>query len=67
MVLLWLACNVPGVMRSVLGLAGPVSLYCDWARQRVCSAIFFYLSVVIHNYLRSVFEIYTACYWDVRQ
>ena len=28
----WLPCQVPGVMGSVLGLAGLVSVYCDWVR-----------------------------------
>ena len=26
----WLPCQAPGVLGSVLGLAGPVSVYCDW-------------------------------------
>ena len=25
----WLPCQAPGVIRSVLGLVGPVSVYCD--------------------------------------
>ena len=28
----WLPCQAPGIIRSVLGLASPVSVYCDWAR-----------------------------------
>ena len=28
----WLPCQVPGVIGSVLGLVGPVSVYCDWER-----------------------------------
>ena len=27
-----LPCQAPGVMGSVLGLVGPMSVYCDWAR-----------------------------------
>ena len=27
-----LPCQAPGVIGSALGLAGPVSVYCDWAR-----------------------------------
>ena len=26
----WLPCQAPGVIGSVLGLVGPVSVYCDW-------------------------------------
>ena len=28
----WLPCQAPGVIGSVLGLVGPVSVYCDWVR-----------------------------------
>ena len=28
----WLPCREPGVRGSVLGLVGPVSVYCDWVR-----------------------------------
>ena len=28
----WLPCQAPGVIGSVLGLVGPVSVYCDWMR-----------------------------------
>ena len=40
----WLPCQAPGVIGSVLGLVGPVSVNCDWVRRRVGSANF-YLSV----------------------
>ena len=30
--LLYLTCQTPGAIRSVLGLVSPVSVYCDWAR-----------------------------------
>ena len=29
---------MPGVIGSVLGLVGPVSVYCDWVRWKVGSA-----------------------------
>ena len=31
-------CQAPGVITSVLGLVGPVSVYCDWVRWKVGSA-----------------------------
>ena len=31
-------CRAPGVIGSVLGLVGPVSVYCDWVRWKVWSA-----------------------------
>ena len=34
----WLSCQVAGVIGSVLGLVGPVSVYCDWVRWKVWSA-----------------------------
>ena len=34
----WLPCQAPGVIGSVLGLVGPVSVYCDWVRWKVWSA-----------------------------
>ena len=33
-----LLCQDPGVTGSVLGLVGPVSVYCDWVRWKVWSA-----------------------------
>ena len=38
MALQWLPCQAPGVIGSVLGLVGPASVYCDWARRKVWSA-----------------------------
>ena len=38
LVLQWLPCQAPGVIGSVLGLVGPVSVYCDWVRWKVWSA-----------------------------
>ena len=32
---LWLPCQAPGVIGSVLGVVGLVSVYCDWARRKV--------------------------------
>ena len=37
----WLPCQVLGVIGSVLGLVGPVSVYCDWVRWRVWCATSF--------------------------
>ena len=34
----WLPCQAPGVKGLVLGLVGPVSVYCDWVRWKVGSA-----------------------------
>ena len=34
----WLPCQATGVIGSVLGLVGPVSVYCDWVRWKVGSA-----------------------------
>ena len=33
-----LSCQAPGVIGSVLGLVGPVSVYCDWVKWKVGSA-----------------------------
>ena len=30
---------MPDVIESVLGLVGPVSVYCDWVRWKVWSAV----------------------------
>ena len=34
----WLPCQAPGVIGSVLGLVGPVLVYCEWVRWKVGSA-----------------------------
>ena len=34
-ILQWLPCQAPGVIESALGLAGPVSVICDWVRWKV--------------------------------
>ena len=31
----WLQCQEPGIIGSVLGLVGPVSVHCDWVRYKV--------------------------------
>ena len=36
----WMPCQAPGVIGSALGLAGTVSVYCDWVRWKVGSATF---------------------------
>ena len=34
----WLPCQAPGVIGSVLGVVGAMSVYCDWVRWKVGSA-----------------------------
>ena len=34
----WLPCQAPGGIGSMLGLVGPVSVYCDWVRWKFGSA-----------------------------
>ena len=34
----WLPWEAPGIIGSVLGLVSPVSVFCDWVRQKVWSA-----------------------------
>ena len=34
----WLPCQAPGIKGLVIGLVGPVSVYCDWVRWKVGSA-----------------------------
>ena len=31
----WLPCKAPGDVGSALGLVGPVSVYCDWLREKI--------------------------------
>ena len=45
-VLQWWPCQAPGITGSLLGLVGPVSVYCDWVRWKVWSAL---LSVAAHK------------------
>ena len=66
-VLQWLPCQTPGVIVSVLGLVGPVSVYCDWVRWRVGSAT----SIAVWQLVKLSEQIRTrdtlACCWDVKQ
>ena len=67
MALQWLPCQTPGVIGSVLGLVGPVSVYCDWVRWKVGSATF--ISVWQHVKLSEQIRPWDAlaCCWDVKQ
>ena len=29
----WVSCQAPSVIGSMLGMAGPLSVYCDWVRE----------------------------------
>ena len=63
----WLPCQAPGVIGSVLGLVGPVSVYCDWVRWKVWSATS--ISVWQHVQLSEQTRPWDtlACCWDVKQ
>ena len=63
----WLPCQVPGVLGSTLGLVGPVSVNCDWARWKVWSATS--ISVWQHVNLSELVRPWDtlACCWDVKQ
>ena len=67
MTLQWLPCQAPGVIVSVLGLVGPVSVYCDWVRWRVGSAtsISVWQDVQLFEQIRPRDTL--ACCWDVKQ
>ena len=62
-----LPCQAPGVIGSVLGLVGPVSVYCDWVRWKVGSATS--ISVWQHVNLSEQIRPWDtlACCWDVKQ
>ena len=60
----WLPCQAPGVIGSVLGLVGPVSIYCDWVRWKVWSTNL-YLSVAARKIVFA--DPSLACWWDVKQ
>ena len=53
----WLPCQAPGVIGSALGLVGPVSVYCDWVRQKVGSAT----SISVWQHVKLSVQI---CHWD---
>ena len=63
----WLPCQVPGVIGSVLGLVGLVSVYCDWVRWKVWSptSISVWQHVQLSEQIRPWDTL--ACYWDVKQ
>ena len=46
----WLPCQAHGVIGSVLGLVGPVSVYCDWVRWKVGSAA----SISVWQYVKFI-------------
>ena len=62
-----LALQAPGVIRSALGLVGPVSVYCDWVRWNVWSAT----SISVWQHLKLSEQIppwdTLACRWNVKQ
>ena len=63
----WLSCLAPGVIGSVLGLVGQVSVYCDWVRWKVWSAT----SISVWQHVKLSEQIRPrdtlACCWDVKQ
>ena len=63
----WLPCQAPGVVGSVLGLVGSVSVYCDWVRWKVWSAT----SISVWEHVKLSEQIRPrdtlACCWDVKQ
>ena len=60
-------CQAPGVIGSVLGLAGPMSVYCDWVRWKVGSptSIPVWQCVKLSEQIRPRDTL--ACCWDVKQ
>ena len=63
----WLPCQSPGVKGSVLGLVGPVSIYCDWVRWKAWSAAS--ISVWQHVKLSEQIRLWDtlSCCQDVKQ
>ena len=63
----WLPCQGPGVIRSAPELVGPVSVDCDWVRQKVRSAtsISMWQHVHLSEQIRPRGTL--ACCWDVKQ
>ena len=72
----WLPCQAPGaigsvlglvVIRSVLGLVGPVSVYCGCVRRKVWSAasVSVWQRVKLSEQIRPLDTL--ACCWDVKQ
>ena len=60
-------CQAPGVIGSVLGLIGPVSVYCDWLRWKVWPAT----SVSVWQHVKLPEQVRpwdTLAYcWDIKQ
>ena len=63
----WLPFQVPGIIGSALGLASPMSVYCDWVRSKVGSATT--ISVWQHTKLSVQIRPWDtlACCWDIKQ
>ena len=63
----WLPCQAPRIIGSVLGLVDPVSVYCDWERQKVWPATS--LSVWQHITLSEQICPWgtQACCWVIKQ
>ena len=63
----WLPCQAPGAIGSVLGLVGPVSIYCDWVRWKVWSAT----SISVWQHVKLSEQICPwdtpACCWNIKQ
>ena len=63
----WLPCQAPGIIGSALGLAGLVSVYCNWVRCKVCSAT----SISVWQHIKLSEQIRPwdtlACCWDVKR
>ena len=62
-----LPCQAPGVIGSVLGLIGPVSVYWNWVRWKVWSAT----SISVWQHIKLYKQIRPwdtlACCWDTKQ
>ena len=63
----WLPCQAPSAVGSVLGLVGPVSVYCDWVRWKVWSAT----SISVWQHVKLSEQIRPgdtlACCWNAKQ
>ena len=63
----WLPCQAPGGIGSVLGLVGPVSVYCEWVRWKVWSAT----STSLWQHVKLSEQIHPwdtlTCCWNVKQ
>ena len=59
--------TLPGVIGSVLGLVGPVSVHCDWVRWKVwpATSISVWQHVKLSEQVRPWDTL--ACCWDVKQ